>query len=108
MEATITQVLLPIDLALRYEALAQQTGESREAIMVDALQAYLGQVEADDARLEASITAADRGKLVDVAVIDAETEAFLGTLGVTAEQRAIIHAEVVAEVEAAYGVPPCE
>lgn len=104
MESTITQVHVPTDLARRYEALAQQTGESREAVIAEVLQAYLDQVEADDARLEESIAAADRGEVVAAEVVAAESEAFLGQLGIRPEQRAAIHAEVVAEMEAAYGV----
>ena len=108
MESTITQVLVPTDLDRRYAALAQQTGESREAVMAEVLRAYLDRVEVDDARLEEAIAAADRGDVVAAMVVAAETEAFLEQLRVTAEQRTAIPAEVVAEMEAAYGVPRCE
>lgn len=100
MEIAMTQVQLPASLAQRYDALAQQIGESREAVMV---QAYMDQVEADDARLEASIAAADRGEVVDAAVADREVDAFLAHLGVIPERLEAIQVQVVQEADALYG-----
>jgi predicted transcriptional regulator len=106
MESTITQLRLPLDLARRYDELARETGQSREDVMVEALGSYLDQRAEDDARLRAAMAAADRGDVVDAAVVDAEAEAFLRGLGVTPDQLAAIEAEVRREADAAYGL--CE
>jgi predicted transcriptional regulator len=102
-----TTLNLPDDLAKRYDELARAVGTSREEVMQTALEAYLGQLAEEKARLATAIAAADRGEVVDAEVVHADDTALLTRLGISPEQRAALHAEVEAEATAFYGVS-CE
>ena len=104
----ITQVNLPSDLAQRYDDLARHMGWQPEDVLRAALEAYLIQIDDEDARLESAIAEADRGDVVDAEQVDAENEAFLFQRGVTPERLAAIAEEVRRETEHAYGVSLCE
>jgi predicted transcriptional regulator len=104
----VIQLQVPDDMTRRFDELAQHAGQSREEVILEALEAYLSQIAEDGARLEAAIAAADRGEVVDAEVAHAEDEAMLLARGVTPEQMAAIRAEVFAEMEGAYGVSLCE
>jgi predicted transcriptional regulator len=108
MQNILTRLQLPADLTKRYDDLAQKIGQSREAVMLAALQAYLTHVAEGDERLEAAIAGAERGEIVDAEEVHADAEALIAPLGVGPEQRAQIRAQVRREMEKAYGVSPCE
>ena len=108
MQSMVTQLQLPADLAGRYDDLAQKSGQSREAMMLAPLQAYLMHIAEEDERLEAAIAGAERGEVSDAEEVHADAEALIAPLGVSREQRAQIRAQVRYEMEKAYGVSLCE
>lgn len=99
-----TTLELPDELGKRYEELARQAGEQPEAVMREALEAYVDHLAEDSRRLDAAIAAADRGELIDSDAADDEIETLLRARGVSAEQLAVLRAEARAEVEAYHGI----
>ncbi len=106
MGSTTTQIQMPDHLAYLYDGIAREAGLSREAVMLQALEAYVAPTAEDDARLLASIAAADAGDVIDAEILEAETEAYFLQRGMTRERIAAIEAEVEREADAFYGA--CE
>jgi predicted transcriptional regulator len=104
----VIQLQVPDNIRQRFDELAQHAGQSREEVIIEAMEAYLAQIAEEDAAVAAGIAQADRGEVVDAEVVSAEAKAILLARGMTREQLAAIRAEVRAEMEAAYGVSLCE
>jgi len=101
-----TTLDVPDDLNRRYMELAQQIGRQPEDVMVNALEAYIFDIAAEDARIVVARAAVARGDFLEAVDAEAETEANIATLGVNPERRAAIRTEVERAMDAAYG--PCE
>jgi len=102
------QLQIPDTMRDRFEALAQQTGQRREDMMLSALEAYLAEVAEERIRIEEARAEAARGDVVDAESVYAEAAAMLLARGVTPEQLAAIKAEAEREADAYYGVSLCE
>lgn len=105
---TVTQLQLPDDLTRRFDELAQHAGQSREQVMVEALEAYLAQIAEEAARIEEARAEIARGEFVTAEEIRAEDAVFRAQLGLSPEQLAVIKAEAEREADAFYGVSLCE
>jgi predicted transcriptional regulator len=80
--------MVPNDFLERFDELARHTGQPREDVMIQALEAYLARIAEEDARLETARAAVARGEWVDADEADAQMEAWLLTRGITPEQLA--------------------
>lgn len=105
---TVVQLHVPDTLSQRFDALAAQAGQSREQMIIEAMETYLNQIAEEAAAVVAGIAEADRGEVVEATVLSAENEAALRARGVTSEQLAAISEEVRREFEEFYGVSLCE
>jgi predicted transcriptional regulator len=106
MSSTTTEIQLPDYLAHLYDGMAREAGVSREAVILQALEAYVAPTAEDEARLLTSIAEAEAGDVIDAEALEAETEAYFLQRGMTREQIAAIEAEVEREADAFYGT--CE
>jgi predicted transcriptional regulator len=101
---TTIQLQVPDEMTQRFQELAQYAGQSREAVMLDVLAAYLAQIAEEDARIDEARAQIARGEVIDAEDVHAEDAVYLAQLGLSAEQLATIKAEVEREAAAFYGV----
>jgi RHH-type transcriptional regulator, rel operon repressor / antitoxin RelB len=83
MHTITTSVRIPADLVAQYDALAETTGRQREYLIIDAMREYLAAEQEDLHLTQEAMASADRGELVDDAIVNERMATWLEDRGVS-------------------------